>query len=182
MRKIDRNKNIQLLLQDGRELYHTQDLMVLWSINNSSTLYTTISRYLKRGILHSIYKGFYSTKPLKDIDCVYLGMTSVHRYNYLSTESILAREGLIAQDVKYITLVSNISKRFKIKNQSFLVRKMKEEYLLNRAGIIWNKKNREATLERAVADMLYFNSNYNFDGERIINWKKVKEIQKAIGY
>lgn len=39
-----------------------------------------------------------------------------------------------------------------------------------------------ARLERAVADMMYFNPHYHFDNRKIINWKKVKEIQKAIGY
>ncbi len=39
-----------------------------------------------------------------------------------------------------------------------------------------------ATVERAVADLLYFNPKYYFDGNSRIDWKKVKEIQGIIGY
>jgi hypothetical protein len=39
-----------------------------------------------------------------------------------------------------------------------------------------------ATLERAVSDMLYFDPKYTFDVKKQIDWKKVKQIQKEVGY
>lgn len=171
-----------ILLKDGRCLYHIQDLAVLWGINNSNTLHTTISRYIKRGVLNNIYKGFYSTKPLSEINPLLLGLTSIHRYGYLSTESVLIEEGVVFQDIKYITIVSNISKRFQINQSNFLVRKIKEVYLKNKTGVLLKNGIRRATLERAVADLLYFNPDYYLDNTKNINWKKVKEIQKIIGY
>ncbi len=171
-----------MLLQDKRELYHTQDLMVLWGISNENTLYTTINRYIKRGILYSIYKGFYATKPLQEINPFFLGSAALHKYNYISTESILVLNGVIVQDISYITFVSSNSKRFKIADYNFLSRKMKDSYLYNKTGVVHKDGVRVATVERAVADMLYFNPNYHFDGKDFINWKKVKEIQKNIGY
>jgi predicted transcriptional regulator of viral defense system len=171
-----------ILLKDGRCLYHVQDLAVLWNINNSNTLHTTISRYIRRGVLNNIYKGFYSTKPLSEINPLLLGLTSIHRYGYLSTESVLIEEGVIFQDIKYITIVSNISKRFQINQSNFLVRKIKEVYLKNKTGVLLKNGIRRATLERAVADLLYFNPDYYLDNTKNINWKKVKEIQKIIGY
>jgi predicted transcriptional regulator of viral defense system len=171
-----------ILLKDGRCLYHVQDLAVLWNINNSNTLHTTISRYIRRGVLNNIYKGFYSTKPLSEINPLLLGLTSIHRYGYLSTESVLIEEGVIFQDIKYITIVSNISKRFQINKNNFLVRKMQEVYLKNKTGVLLKNGIRRATLERAVADLLYFNPDYYLDNTKNINWKKVKEIQKIIGY
>ncbi len=171
-----------MLLKDGRCLYHIQDLAVLWGVSNSNTLHTTISRYMKRGILNNIYKGFYSTKTLSNISPLLLGLASIHRYGYLSTENILVEEGVIFQDIKYITIVSNVSKRFQINKNDFLVRKMKEIYLKNDTGIILKDGIRKAVLERAVADLLYFNPNYYFDNTKNINWRKVKDIQKIIGY
>ncbi len=173
---------IKILLEDGRGIYHTQDLAVLWGVSNENTLRKIISRYIKRGLLKSIYKGFYSTLPLEKIDPFYLGVRALKRYGYVSTESILKENGVIFQDIKYITLVSDISKRMKIKDYSFLVRKMKEEYLYNSAGILFSEGIAKASLERAVADMLYFNPHYYFDNEKNINWKKVKEIKNIIGY
>ncbi len=175
MRKDDK---IKILLQDGRNLYHTQDLGVLWNINNPNTLYTAIKRYVKRGVLIKLYKGFYSTVPVHKIDSVHLGLVALHRYGYLSTESILVKKGIIFQDVKYITLVSSVSKRLTLKGHKYLIRRMKPEYLHNNIGVI----DKRASIERAVADMLYFNPNYHFDAKKLIDWQKVKEIKKAIDY
>lgn len=181
MRK-SKNEKLKLLLLDKRSFYHTQDLAVLWGIDNKNTLYTTIKRYVKKGVLNNIYKGFYSTGHLKDADPVVLGLAALRRYGYLSTESVLAKNGVIFQDIKYVTFVSDFSKRFKINGYNFLVRKMKEKYLYNGAGVIFDKKIRTASSERAVADMLYFKPNYYFDAKKAINWSKIKEIQKTVGY
>ena len=181
MSKI-KDEKIKKLLQDSKGLYHTQDLMVLWGTDNPNTLYTTIKRYLKRGFLNKIHKGFYSTVPLEKVDAVYLGMVGLHRYGYLSTESVLVKKGLIFQGVRYITLVSDLSKRFEIAGHKFLVRKMKDDYLYNEAGIIAKDGVRFASVERAVADILYFNPNYHFDTKSSIDWKKVEEIRSKIGY
>jgi len=37
-------------------------------------------------------------------------------------------------------------------------------------------------LERAVADILYFNPKFYFDSPNLINWTKVEEIKKKVGY
>jgi len=177
-----KDQKIKKLLQSSRKLYHTQDLAVLWAMDNSNTLHTAIKRYIKRGLLNKIYKGFYSIASLKEIDPVHLGLVSLHRYGYLSTESIFVKQGLMFQDIQYITLVSDISKRFEIAGHKFLVRKMRDKYLHNEAGIIVQNNIRFASAERAVADMLYFNPNYHFDAKDIINWKKVEEIKNKIGY
>ena len=67
MSKI-KNQKIRKLLQDPRKLYHAQDLAVLWGIDNSNTLYTTIKRYMNRGILNKIHKGFYSTVSIGELN------------------------------------------------------------------------------------------------------------------
>lgn len=177
-----KDQKIKKLLQDSKWLYHAQDLAVLWEIDNSNTLYTAIKRYIKRGFLNKIHKGFYSTVSLTKIDPVYLGIVGLHRYSYLSAESILVKNGLMFQDVRYITLISDVSKRFEIAGHRFLVRRMKDDYLYNEEGIIVKDNIRFAIVERAVADMLYFNSNYHFDAKNSIDWKKVEKIRNKIGY
>lgn len=177
-----KDQKIKGLLRDSRKLYHTQDLGVLWGIDNHSTLYTTIKRYVKRGLLNKIFKGFYSTTPLNAVDPFYLGIVGLHRYGYVSTESILVKEGLIFQDVRYITLISDVSKRFEIASHKFLTRRMKDDYLYNEVGIMAKEGVRFASVERAVADMLYFNPDYHFDAKSSIDWRKVKEIRSKIGY
>ena len=168
MYKIDK------LLKLNRDLYHTGDLCVLWEITNKNTLYTTIKRYVQKGILIPIHKGLYATKPLDKIDPILLGLAVIHDYAYVSCETVLAKEGLINQIVFPITLVSGKSQKFSAGGNHYVVRKLALKYLYNPKGI--------GTSERAVADMLYFRPSYHFDGENMIDWKKVKFIQKEVGY
>ena len=92
--------------------------------------------------------------------------------------TIMKKNGVIFQTSDYITLVSSMSKKFKIGNYSYLVRKMKDEFLYQTLGLTQRVNIKVATLERTVADMLYFNPKFHFDNRKIIDWQKVKEIQK----
>lgn len=173
---------IDTLLKQEQKLFHTQDLALLWGIKNTNTLYTAIKRYVKKGVLIRIHKGFYSVVPLEQINPVKLGVSYLHRYAYLSTESVLREKGIIFQEGGYITLISSISKKFKLDKYNYLVRSMKEEFLYQTAGLIEREGMRAATVERAVADILYYNPHYHFDNPQSIDWQKVKRIQKEAGY
>lgn len=171
-----------ILLKQRQKLFHTNDLALLWNITNKNTLYTAVKRYKKDGTLIPIHKGFYSAVPLSQLDPVVLGMAFLHRYTYLSTESVLAREGAIAQAIPALTLVSNITKNFKLGENHYTVRQMADQYLYNTCGIIKRGDYYEATLERAVADLLYYNPKYHLDNQNLIDWDKVKKIQKEVGF
>lgn len=173
---------IDILLKQNRALFHTNDLALLWNIPNRNTLYTTVKRYVKKGVLHRIHKGFYATRPLGNIDPVQLGVSYLHTYAYLSTESVLNKEGIIFQKIGYLTLLSTVSKKFTVGNHSFLVRKLKDDFLYKSAGIDEKNGVKIAHTERAAADLLYFNPRYHFDHPNKINWKRVREIQKEVGY
>lgn len=173
---------LNLLLKSPNSLFHSKDLSLLWNITNKNTLYTTIKRYVQKGVLLRIQKGFYSKLPLDQVDSVKLGMAFLHSFCYLSTETILSQKGVISQSIPYITLISNQSKKFKIKDNFYISRQMKDEFLFNEAGVKEKDGIRQANLERAVADMLYFSPNYHFDIPHLINWAEVKRIQKIVGY
>jgi len=166
----------------GEILFHVQDLASLWQIKNSNTLYTLLKRYRKKGLLFRIYKGFYSIKPLEQIDPIKLGIKALRGFAYVSVETALARAGIIQQNIYGITLVSARSKKFSISGNHYYSRRLKDMYLYQPAGIINENGVKTATVERAVADLLYFNPKAYFDAARLIDWKKVKKIQKEIGY
>jgi hypothetical protein len=170
------------LIKSDRNVYHSNDLAILWNISNKNTLYTTIKRYVQKGVLIPIYKGLYSTVPVSELDPLELGRAVIHRYTYLTTESVLAQAGIISQATYAHTFVSSLSKKITVGDFSFLFRKLKDEFLFNPTGIINKDGNFVATTERAVADMLYFNPKYHFDFSESIDFKKVKRIQKKIGY
>lgn len=170
------------LNRTDRKVYHSNDLAILWNIANKNTLYTTIKRYVQKGVLIPIYKGLYSTVPISQLDPMELGRAIIHRYTYLTTESVLAQEGIISQATYAHTFVSSISKRVTVGDYSFRFRKLKDEYLYNPTGILNKGGNLIAITERAVADMLYYNPKYHFDFSASIDFEKVKGIQKEIGY
>ncbi len=173
---------IRELLQLDRKIYHTNDLAVLWGIGSKNTLYTTIKRYIDKGILFPVYKGLYSTIPVSSLSQLELGRAIIHGYTYLTTESVLAQAGIISQSVIAITFVSNQSRFMTVGKWTFHFRQLKAEYLHNPAGIYEQKDGFIATLERAVADMLYFNPRYHFDIREAIDFEKVHSLQKEIGY
>ena len=170
------------LIKSDRNVYHSNDLAILWNISNKNTLYTTIKRYVQKGVLIPIYKGLYSTVPVSELDPLELGRAVIHRYTYLTTESVLAQAGIISQATYAYTFVSSLSKKITVRDFSFLFRKLKDEYLFNPTGITNKDGSFVATTERAVADMLYFNPKYHFDFSESIDLKKVKRMQKEIGY
>ncbi len=173
---------INELIKLDRQIYHTNDLAILWGIGNKNTLYTTIKRYVQKGVLIPIYKGLYSTVPVSQLDPLELGKAIIHRYTYLSTESVLARAGIIFQAIYAYTFVSDLPKKVNVGSISFYYRQLKPEYLNNPTGIVNQNGIFVATTERAVADMLYFNARYHFDAPESIDFEKVKSIQKEIGY
>jgi predicted transcriptional regulator of viral defense system len=173
---------INELIKLDRKLYHSQDLAILWNISNKNTLYTTIKRYVKKGILISLYKGLYSTVPVSQLDPYELGRAIIHRYAYLSTESVLVQKGIIFQALYGYSFVSDISKKVTIGKNNYIFRQLSEKYLTNSAGIEDHNGIYIASTERAIADMLYFNPKYHFDLNPQIDWNKVKQIQQEVGY
>jgi len=173
---------INELLKLDRKLYHTNDLAILWKITNKNTLYTTIKRYVKKDILIPVFKGLYATVPISQLNPLELGIAIIHNKAYLTTESVLAEQGIIAQALYMYTFVSSVSKKAVVGDRVFLYRKLKDIYLNNPSGIKEENGVFIATIERAVADMLYFNPKYHFDLSKSINWDLVKKIQKEVGY
>ncbi|OGL65744.1 hypothetical protein A3B21_01220 [Candidatus Uhrbacteria bacterium RIFCSPLOWO2_01_FULL_47_24] len=173
---------IAALARLGQEVFHASDLANLWQIRDPNTLYTTLKRYTQKGLIFRIHKGMYSIRPLDEIDPLLLGVKALHRFAYVSTETMLAQYGVIQQKITAITLVSDISKRFSIGSHHYVCRKLKDRYLYNTAGTVTQNSVRRATLARAVADMLYFNLRAYFDNLNHIDWDAVRVLQKKIGY
>lgn len=166
----------------GEVVFHTRDLANLWQIKHSNTLYTTLKRYVQAGLLFRIYKNLYSIRPVEEIDGRLLGLKSIHEYAYISCETVLIEVGLIHQVQDKITVTSSKSRKFSIGPYNYYSRKLADKYLYNPAGVINKDKIKIATTERAVADLLYFQPKYYFDSANLINWRKVKKIQQAVGY
>jgi predicted transcriptional regulator of viral defense system len=167
----------------GEILFHADDLANLWGIANKNTLHVTLKRYVDQGLFFRIYKGFYSLKPLSQIDSLLLGQKALHGYAYVSTETVLAENGIIGQSQNAITLISSHTKHFSIGTNRYLSRTLADKFLYQTSGIITKENGlRIATADRAVADLLYFNPRVHLDGAHLIDWEKVEILQKELGY
>src|SRR3989338_2683739 len=166
----------------GETVFHARDLANLWQIPSKNTLYTTLKRYTKQGLLHRVYKGLYTTQPLSEVGVTRLGMVALDRFSYLSCETVLAQAGIMQQQIVPITLVSSVSKRFTIEQFQYLTRQMPDRYLFNPYGLYTVNGVLTASPERSVADLLYFNPEVYLDGAKYVNWKKVKQTQSNIGF
>lgn len=173
---------ITLLAQQPQSIFHSQDLARLWNIGNTNTLYTILKRYKQKGVLFRIYNGLYSLLPPEKLDPMLIGLKALHSYAYVSTETILIQSGMMAQMAYKYTLVSSVSRDFHVGPHYFKSRQLADQYLYNPAGIIEINGILKATPLRALADMLYFNPKFYFDGMRMVNLKKLNELQMEIGY
>ncbi len=173
---------VNRLLQQNRRLFHTGDLAVLWDITNRNTLYTTIKRYCRQGIIHPIFKGLYATLPIDQLDPLELGAAIIHDYCYITTETVLAAAGVISQATYAYTFAAPVSKRCTIGPHNYRYRRLQPQYLYNPIGIETRQGVATASTERAVADLLYFSPRYHLDMADSIDWDRVQAIQKEVGY
>ena len=178
---INQDRFAKLARLDER-VFHTGDLANLWGIENKNTLYTTLKRYTQSGLLFRIYKGMYSIKPVDEINPYLLGLKALHQFAYISTESILVDAGVILQKVQYVTIISSKSKKFSIAGINYRSRRLDDKFLFQKKGIYIKNGVNMATVERAVADLLYFQPSFHFDNPHAIDWDKVRELQEDIGY
>lgn len=176
------SRRFLILARIGEDLYHAKDLANLWQIKDKNNLYTTLKRYTQKGLLIRIHKGFYALKDIDKIHPFLLGIKSLNDFAYVSTETVLTENGIIFQSSPVITLVSSKSKKFSLGKNFYQSRKLNDKFLHNTTGITSENGFYNATTERAIADLLYFNPNYYFDGKDLIDWEKVKNIQIEIGY
>lgn len=173
----------QKIAAQGEILFHSDDLARLWDIKNQNTLNMTLKRYADAQMLFRIYRGFYSIKPIAKIDPLVLGIKALHQYAYVSTETILIKHGIIQQQINEYTLISSKSCHFTIGSNQYSSRQLNDQFLYNPIGIITNDNGvKVATVERAIADMLYFNKQFYFDASVQINWRHIKQLQKSLGY
>jgi|CXWL01.1.fsa_nt_gi predicted transcriptional regulator of viral defense system len=163
-------------------VFHAQDLARLWNIQNDNTLYTILKRYTQKKLLHRLYKGLYSLHPLETLDPLMLGTKLLHGYTYISMETVLFQHGLIHQVSPHITIAGSRSRRVQLGKYSYIFRKLKSTALHNPLGIEEKNGVFIATPERAAADLWYFNPQAYIDEHSRLDMKKIRTLQKLLGY
>lgn len=178
-----RNTNyLSILSSQSKKIFSVPEIALLWGISNQKTLHTTLYRYKKRQVLYRLATGFYSLVPINKLHPFEIGCSLSGPLSYVSSESILSKEGWINQIPDKITLFGKKRKTFQIGDHSFLCRYLKPSYLVNRFGIIQKAGYSIANPIRALADLKNVNPHFHPDSLALIDPISLTETQRMVGY
>lgn len=168
-------KSIEILLRNNQTVFTVSDLAFLWNIKDENVLKSKVYYLVKKKKIKRIHQGIF----VLDNDYNKFELAGkLKKPSYVSLETILRQEGIIFQYSEEITSVSNFNRKYKIGRIIYSYRKIKDEVLLNSAGIIQKDTFSVASRERAFLDMIYLNKDYYFDNLSDIDWEKCEKLVK----
>lgn len=162
------------LLKTNRTVFTNEELAYIWDIGNENTLKKTIQYLTKKGKLIRIKRGLYSVdgRPYNVFELA----NKYKAPSYISFTTVLLKAGVIFQYSDEVYLAAQDSRTFTTGNHTFHYRKIKDEVLFDKTGLINEYNYTIATTERAFLDMLYLDRNFYFDNMRSIDFDKCLEI------
>jgi len=170
-----KKRYILKIANSSNTVFTFKDIMLLWQETNPANAKSRINYYVKQNLLYPIRRGVYAKS--KNYNPYELAIKIITP-SYISLETVLAREGVIFQNYDKIFLVSYKTTQTKIDGQTFSFRKIKDQVLMNPAGINVGDAFSIASKERAFLDTIYLNNKYHFDNLSSIDWKKCFELAK----
>jgi len=166
---------LEKLQKTNLNIFTTDDLVILWEVENRREAIESVKDYTRRGRMFSIKKGVYSLT--KEYDIKELSQKLITP-SYISYYTALGIHGIIFQKYSEIHCMASYSKTFDIKEQKFIYHKTTQEILHSQKGILIEANYTIANPERAVCDSLYLNSNSAFDNLRNVSIEKLQEVAK----
>lgn len=170
---MQKGNHLSTLLRSDKSVFTIKDIALLWQEADTNTSRVRLNYYVKKGSLYHLRRGLYAKS--KDYNPLELA-TKIFIPSYISFETILAKEGLVFQYQKTITLASYLTRKINIENQIYSFKKIKDRVLMDNSGILNDDQTSIATKERAFLDTLYLSSDYHFDNLRSLNWERIHDI------
>lgn len=166
----------------GLKLFSVLDYQRILGINNYGSARSSISRYLKLGIIQKARKGLYflADNPPSEFEIA----NKLYQPSYISFETALSFYGIIPETIFEITSATpKTTRNFTVNNLKFSYKKIKKDCFVGyQPKKIQNVIILMAEPEKALADLLYFIAlgKRSFSYERI-NLQKIKK-QKLMNY
>lgn len=164
---------IPVLLRARQTVFLFKDIVLLWGGGDISAMTVRVNYYVRTGELYRIRRGIYAKD--KNYDRLELA-TKIFTPAYVSFETVLAKSGVIFQYYSDIFVASYQTRRLVCDGQTYSFKKIRNDILLNQAGVVNKGSYFEAGSERALLDVLYLNKEYHFDNLSPINWERVFDI------
>lgn len=167
-----------LALKRGEQtVFRLIDIAQLTGRPVDHNLSSAVSYYVKKRELVRLSKGLYA------LDGHYskweLG-NKLRVPSYVSLYSVLQIEGVVFQPYNSVFLISNRSEKVEIQGQQYVYRKIKDEILLNPAGITVKDNVAVASVERAFLDKLYLDGEEHFDNLSMIDWQTARQLNEQV--
>ena len=157
------------IYQSKNTVFTIKDLALLFPGTERANLKAKTNYYVKKGVLKSLRRGVYAKSDYNFFELA----TKIYTPSYISFETVLAREGIIFQHYKTVFVASYLSRKIKVAGIDIQFRRLKENILLDRRGILQKENYAEASKERAFLDALYLYKDYHFDNLDALDRKKV---------
>jgi predicted transcriptional regulator of viral defense system len=168
-----RKKNFILELYRAKNSVFTfKEISLLLNETNRDALKAKVNYYVKKGDIRQVRRGVY-VKP--EYDKFELA-AKIYTPSYISLETVLQEAGIIFQHYEKIFVVSYLTRLITVDGQEIMLRKIKNDILLNSSGIIISENYAKASKERAFLDCLYLYHDYHFDNLDALDKDKIFEL------
>lgn len=165
---------LKAIYVSSQSVFTTQEIALLIGEKNFFNLKSKLSYYVRSGKLIRLRRGVF----VKD-NGYNRNELAVRIYTpaYISLETILVREGVVFQSYETIFVASYLSREIMAAGNTIAYKRLKEEIITDRRGLIDREYYFEATKERAFLDRLYLSTkNYHFDNMRGIDWDACEDL------
>ncbi|MDH7476202.1 MAG: hypothetical protein QHH09_01885 [Microgenomates group bacterium] len=168
-------KNIVLELYKKKQTVFTfKELYLMFPDLKKQSLKDKLRYAVKTKKLLRLRKGAYAKTNFNYFELA----NKIYTPSYISLETVLKKEGIIFQEISQITLVSYITRKIKINDVILNYRKIKDQVLTNKQGIIEIDNYFIASKERAFLDALFLFKDYHFDNLMPLDFKKIFQMVK----
>ncbi len=157
------------LYRSKQTVFTSKELFLLFPEVKKNNLKARMHYYVKKGMIKNPRRGIYTKAEYNFPEMA----AKIYTPAYISLETVLERKGVIFQQYKTIFVVSYLTREITVEDQDIQYRRIKEEILLSRDGLIEKQGYFEAEKERAFLDALYLYKDYYFDNPDILDKKKV---------
>ncbi len=170
---MEKNNFILEIYKDKRTVFTLPDIAMLFPGENIKYLSDRVGYYVQTKKLLNPRRGIYAKSGYN-----YLELANIlYTPSYISLEYVLQQAGVLFQFDSRITSVSYLSRELDIDGKSFLYRRIKEEIIMDRTGIIQVADTvNMATPERAFLDLLYLNKSFYFDNLQPLKRQRIKQL------
>lgn len=164
---------ILLLYQKPQTVFTLKELSLMFPNIPYNNLKRRLSHYVRVGKLKKLRRGIYAKENYNPFELA----TKIYTPSYISLETVLEKEGIVFQKYKSIFAASYLTRTVKTNAYKIVYRKLPQEVLFNKKGLVEEDYYFIATKERAFLDTVYLYRNYHFDNLRPLDWGKVMELK-----